>query len=1287
MKISAEDFFNQSGDRTPIKKKEEDSQPKSNNPFKMKAEDFFNLSNKEEIDNKSNINLTSPMSMPPDVFFNLNAHINDDGKTIPSIKSEKTQEELIQQYAKSHPAYFEDGVLVDKKGAEEAGIIEIVDYATDENTQINMPLAPELHSIRYRDKDELIKYKEAQARLNMPLRDKSYVDVKTQTEAMLKQDLSNRPFMRKYRDVFGEAGLNVLAVLKNAFTTARGAFADGYQYVHEAIDEFTDGGATKTIQMSPRTAAKRFTGDIGQLLESAEAVPFVRLTAPVKTAAEMSDQLIRQALKEKKQAIKMAVKNKMIENRKFNVKGMKNATQEASIKAKKKASDKAKKNLKIKEDLIKGFEQKIGARSTGNIDNIIDESKIVSKISAGRLILDPNKARTVGRSEAKKIYDEHTGIEVDVKTGKSIDSSKDTLRDDLDMFGIDKDNTDRLANPILDAETLDPLVAIVSDLKKKYPGSFGKGETLIDDLFRVTIEKKLEASDELADLLAKYDLSLEKYILATVGSGSDAGKTLQKFAAMKKARTPAETLEQLKLNKELNGQALGWKYFLRFVNIGRGLMVSQIATMMRNVRSALYRAPMEGLGQVMDNTLYRMGDIVTGKGSLIGSAYRGINEFFRPTNWSDSFRHMKYMYDDLSFKDGDLKEFTNWILDRPEFAGDFNRLFNTLNEIQTATGRGQATSRMGKAMDGILSGLEDLTDFLNIPNRWQEHIIRRSYFAQGIENLVKKEYGLDFVAELKKGKFKDFMNNSTSVKPKGARDFQELITDAVENALRNTYAAKPEFKPFAGINNFITRTGLTVLVAFPRFMFTSMELMAKYSSGALLVPIKRALGLVGLGVKKQPIRDVFRRLDANDRDMISKNIIGLGALYGMMEYGKSEYSHPDYKKIKMSDGKVIDSTPEFPVRPLRHLAAIGNKFLEGYNSVEGTKEEKTEAGFAMLGTTELLDAKELAESFLGNSLRTGRDFTVISDFAQIVGDGDIVKAEKMGKFFGSPLGNFAQRYFVPVGMVQDAERALGIRTPNVKEYASETDLTFYGSFKKSFLNPLQRRGLMSPKDEANLEDKVYAFDRDGKKRVNPELKVLAGLSFYEDDPPPADFFKEYGFTTFGLSSKAGSVIVRNRENKLLSLVLPTIAEIGKTTVLQNDSLDDADPEKLNKIDLRKKIRNFIDRSVKKSKVSFGEAKYFFEDDPNYTDEIRDYKIKLAIYEKSLTRFRRTRPLARVEAVRLFKRRFKRDVELTPTYSEDIKDSQGKVLFKKGDINMDLDLALKLEKGETIKFPK
>jgi len=1177
----------------------------------------------------------------PDEFFGKDKIIEPEEKEpviLPAFKPKMSQLQLIDTYSKEYPEFFEDGKLIDKIGAEEAGIVAEV-TTTEDGT----PLAPELYSLRYRTKDELEQFKENVTKAKLPLRFKNYVSVEEQTKNMLKEDLSKRPIFRTYVNTFGETGLDAIGYFMNAFNYVRGATADAYQSVHETIDELTDGGATKAINMDAKTAAKRFTGDVGAALEVTEAAPFVKLAATVKTARKAADEIANAEIKKQKKILKTATVAQALHDRRFNTQKIKQATYTAEANAKQRAKKLADKNLKIKEDLIKAFEQKIGARSTGDIDNIIDPDKLISKMAFGRLTLDPAKARIVGKNQTKEITNP---------------DYKDYV-DKLQILGI-KENP--LLNPILSEDALDPLVAIVHDLSKKNPNAFGKGQTLIDDLFKLTVNKELQASSELTDLLVKYNLPYEKYMLSVIGSGSDAGSVLQKFSQMKKAQRVGERLIHAEEMKKINEKPLAWKYWLRFVNIGRGAMVTQIATMARNIRSALYRAPMEGLGNVMDTAVYQMGN---------GSFLKGTAQLMSPKNWKNSFMHMRYLYDDM----GDYREFSEFLLNRPQFADGYEKLYNTLNEIQKVTGRGEATSRFGKAIDFLLSEGEDFVNMLNFANRWQEHLIRTSYFDSTLENLVRKEYGLDFIKELEGGKLNDFLENASSVKPKNARRFEELVTDSIENALRNTYASQPQIGVFRSISNGLARSGLTALpmAAFPRFFFTSLELMGKYAGGAYLgVPLRRILTQ----------KKVFSKLDDVDRDLITKNIVGLGALYAMMEYDKSQFSAEDYRKILMGKGKEIDSTPEFPVRQFRYLARLANVFLEGYSTdPSATTSEKFKNGFDMLGTTNLLSGKEILETFLGSNLRLGREFSVIEDFAKIVSESDLTKEEKIGTGLGSGLGNYIQRYVVPYGMVIDAERALGLRTDMTKETAEETDLTFYGAFEKAFTRPFRRRGLMSPVDEAQLNDKVYAFDPDGKRRIDPGMKLVFGLSYYEQDPPPADIFKQFGFDTFELSSKAGSVFVRDRQNKLLQIAIPAIAEVVKSKIDSNNNLSDDDPSKLNRIELRKDIRSFIKDNIQGAKEYFGDLKYFFPVRKELSAEEKRFEVSMGLFEQQITSFRRKPPLFRSRAISQFKKLFDRDIVVTPTYPEDILDKDGKVLYKKGSPNMDITIMQELGKSK------
>tara|TARA_A100001515_G_scaffold3983_1_gene3989 strand:- start:659 stop:1357 length:699 start_codon:yes stop_codon:yes gene_type:complete len=218
---------------------------------------------------------------------------------------------------------------------------------------------------------------------------------------------------------------------------------------------------------------------------------------------------------------------------------------------------------------------------------------------------------------------------------------------------------------------------------------------------------------------------------------------------------------------------------------------------------------------------------------------------------------------------------------------------------------------------------------------------------------------------------------------------------------------------------------------------------------------------------------------------------------------------------------------------------------------------------------------------------------------------------------------------------------------------------------------------MSPVDEAQLNDKVYAFDPDGKRRINPGMKLTLGLSFYEEDPPPTDVFKQFGFDTFQLSSKAGSVFVRDRQNKLLQIAIPIIAEQVKSKVANNENLPDDDPNKMNRITIRKTIRDYIKDNIDGAKQYFGDLKYFYPIRKDLTKEEKQFEVAMGLFEQQITSFRRQPPLFRTRALKNFEDLFDRDVVVTPTYPEDILDDDGNILHKKGTTNMDIRTLLKL----------
>ena len=134
---------------------------------------------------------------------------------------------------------------------------------------------------------------------------------------------------------------------------------------------------------------------------------------------------------------------------------------------------------------------------------------------------------------------------------------------------------------------------------------------------------------------------------------------------------------------------------------------------------------MESLANIADTAMYNMSR--EGYGA-------GVKTLLKPQNYKDAFANWKYIYDDPKAS----KELTDFILDRPELTKQYDLMLNNLNEIQKVQGRGT-----GSVTDNIISKGEDVVSFLNVPNRWQEYLIRRGSYLGELQRLVRNEYKID----------------------------------------------------------------------------------------------------------------------------------------------------------------------------------------------------------------------------------------------------------------------------------------------------------------------------------------------------------------------------------------------------------------------------------------------------------------------------------------------------------------------------------------------------------------
>ena len=787
---------------------------------------------------------------------------------------------------------------------------------------------------------------------------------------------------------------------------------------------------------------------------------------------------------------------------------------------------------------------------------------IISKVAKdGLKEIDPELARVESKKLTEKLAKD---AEIQAATAKAAQRGVFD-EDQLNAIEAIRSATsqDGLFNSMLKAESLDSIVAVAADFQKTFGVKIGGGgKTVIDDLFELTVDKNLIGDPRLLDTLAKHQMTFEDYVMTIVGSGSDAGRLMNKLSQISKNNMHKTDFEKQIDAERKATQGSIRNLVLRIENIRRGALVSQVATAARNLTSGVIRMPLEGVANIMDDALYHAGQGNYGK--AVG--------MIKPANWRGSFTGLKLMSKDAVAS----KQFTDLILKQPEFAANMDLMFNQLNEMRRHVGQGS-----GGKLDSVLSVMEKTVDIINTPNRMQEFLVRRGAFLGELERLVKREWGVDLIESLDAGKLRDMIANSSSVKPAGknVRSFSSLVDSATNKALDITYAKQPDLEIFRNLASFITNNGLTTIIPFPRFMFNSIELVAQYAGGASIPMTRKMMKMVG--GKSQ------RAMTEAERKYVSRNITGLGIVGAAYMYRSDKTLAPetdsDYKLLKWG-GNVLDTTPIFPMRQFMYMGEAVKRLKDGTFD-------------------DWFDYRETVQTFTGSNLRTGNGNMMFDDIAAIVSSEDYLAQRDLGKTVGRALGNYLSTFAVPFAQIIDAERAAGLIPKTFQDVVEEPSIE-NSSFIEEFVRPFNQRGYSQEAlltgagvfDEKEYPEREFVLS-DNKRRSGKQLlaKVVGGLNLSSADPEYGQFYKNLGYTDFKLGSRSKSPAVRRFENRYMREVLKGLA--GSAEGLAESfgrEFDNKPPEEQakNKREsyVNDKIKLIIDKQVRKARSKISKNK-------------------------------------------------------------------------------------------------
>lgn len=301
-----------------------------------------------------------------------------------------------------------------------------------------------------------------------------------------------------------------------------------------------------------------------------------------------------------------------------------------------------------------------------------------------------------------------------------------------------------------------------------------------------------------------------------------------------------------------------------------GLMITQPATAMRNFGGSVGYVGMEAGARAFDNGLA----LLTGR---------------RPVKFGDAFNVIGHMMNRTETRL--LAEEITRLKPKEQ-----QLLFKTYNEVNRQLGKSE----------GAWGVVDQVVDWLNVFNRFQDHLFRQSAFVASVERQLNDIGGPSLKQLMKDGRLADV-------------DAQ-IIDRAMHEAMRATFTDEPTNQMAKGMLEGIRKINenvpftLTQVLPFPRFMFSALKFQYEYSP----------LGLIDVLGKKG--RAKLAKGDAHD---LGKAIVGTATLGGALLARHSEYAGENWYEIIGDDGTAYDIRPIFPLAPYFYVADLVKRVNEG----------------------------------------------------------------------------------------------------------------------------------------------------------------------------------------------------------------------------------------------------------------------------------------------------------------------------------------------------------------------
>jgi len=405
-------------------------------------------------------------------------------------------------------------------------------------------------------------------------------------------------------------------------------------------------------------------------------------------------------------------------------------------------------------------------------------------------------------------------------------------------------------------------VKIMDDLEIPRNPEIKISDQLEEVLFQA--ESNPVAREKLDSVLEKNNITLPELSQLFRGSIADSARRMQKLSAV--SRSIQNLSEKIgKTAKPETWTARLYNFIKQADNIRRGLLVSQIATAMRNNTAQLGRVSMKTMIDVFDNTLKK----------TFNPLRKAFGAEESPVDYARSFELIL----NLTKNKKQAKDLTDLLT--KYYVKDAENLFTRYSsDVADAT----KTSNAAR----IIKVGQKVTDGLNVLNRMQEFWYRRAVFANTITDALLKK-GIDINKVGISDDLLKYVNKAD-------------IEKAVDDALYFTYAKTPDVPIVKSLVDAVNSMPFfaTGIIPFPRFMANAIAFQFRHSP----------LGFSALLTPKE-----IAKLKAGDYKTLSQAVVGTTLLLTAVEMKRKGSEDNKWYEVETSSGKTVDMRPYFPLTP------------------------------------------------------------------------------------------------------------------------------------------------------------------------------------------------------------------------------------------------------------------------------------------------------------------------------------------------------------------------------------